>query len=326
MNTQRLDIDLHRLDLRFAATRVVEPRAVAAIARSIEQSGQIVPCVVVADATGDALVLVDGYRRVAALRQLGRDIASVERWPCDLVAALVGVLARATGRSFAAIEEALLIRDLIEGQGLSQREMASRCGRDVSWVNRRLQLLAALPETAVAAVRAGQLSAWAANRVIAPLARANTDHAERLLVALRDAPVPTRDLRGWFEHYEKASQTVRERMVDQPRLFLDARRDTEARRAGERLRAGPEGDCAADVRCLEAVIARLRKRLKTLPSVPDVVLSAVPRLRAAVDALTAEIEKRSSDHDPNRNPHGSAKPGGKRPQPARDQPDAGAVP
>ena len=48
MDSQRLELDLHRLELRFASSRLVEPRAVARIAHSIERCGQIVPCVVVA--------------------------------------------------------------------------------------------------------------------------------------------------------------------------------------------------------------------------------------------------------------------------------------
>jgi len=69
----------------------VEPRAVARIAHSIERCGQIVPCVVVAvsagpDVGGERLVLIDGYRRGAALRRLGR----VEQWTCDLTDALLG--------------------------------------------------------------------------------------------------------------------------------------------------------------------------------------------------------------------------------------------
>jgi hypothetical protein len=43
MDTPCLDLDLHRLELRFAGARLVEPRAVEGIARSIERGGQIVP-------------------------------------------------------------------------------------------------------------------------------------------------------------------------------------------------------------------------------------------------------------------------------------------
>jgi ParB family transcriptional regulator, chromosome partitioning protein len=207
MDRHRLDLDLHRLDLRFAGSRLVEPQAVARIAQSIERCGQIVPCIVVAVPGGastgsDPRVLIDGYRRVAALRRLGRDTAWVEQWTCDLTEALLGVLARTQDRRFASIEEALLLRELVQGQGLSQHDLARCSGRDVSWVSRRLALLSALPDAALAAVRAGKLSSWAANRIVVPLARANTEHADRLLAELAVAPLSTRELQCWFEHYE----------------------------------------------------------------------------------------------------------------------------
>src|SRR5271167_1006175 len=104
MPRDRIELDLHRLELRFADSRLVEPRAVARLAQSIERCGQIVPCIVVAapeskdgKAEGGgapALVLIDGYRRVGALRRLGRDTVSIEQWSCDLITALLGVLAR----------------------------------------------------------------------------------------------------------------------------------------------------------------------------------------------------------------------------------------
>ena len=179
MPGDRIELDLHRLELRFADSRLVEPRAVARLAESIERCGQIVPCIVVAapgsqDGEGggaQALVLIDGYRRVGALRRLGRDTVGVEQWSCDLTTALLRLLARTRDRAFASIEEALLLRALVAEHGLSRHEVARRSGRDVSWVSRRLQLLSGLPDAALAAVRGGYLSSWVANRVIVPLAR-----------------------------------------------------------------------------------------------------------------------------------------------------------
>jgi ParB-like chromosome segregation protein Spo0J len=199
MTRDRIELDLHRLELRFADSRLVEPRALARLAESIEQCGQIVPCVVVAapesqdgEAGGaQALVLIDGYRRVGALRRLGRDTVAIEQWSCDLATALPRLLARARDRAFASIEEALLLRALVDEHGLSLHEVARRSGRDVSWVSRRLQLLSGLPDAALAAVRGGRLSSWAANRVIVPLARANPEHAERLLEMLATSPLST---------------------------------------------------------------------------------------------------------------------------------------
>src|SRR5271166_2004302 len=95
MDSQHLELDLHLLELRFSSSRLVEPRAVERIAHSIERCGQIVPCIVVAVTSGpgagrEQLVLIDGYRRVAALRRLGRDTANVERWTGDVTEALLG--------------------------------------------------------------------------------------------------------------------------------------------------------------------------------------------------------------------------------------------
>ena len=329
MDRPWLDLDLHRLELRFAGARLVEPRAVERIARSIEQGGQAVPCIVVADppvTAGDKepLVLIDGYRRVAALRRLGRDTARVECWACDVGEALLGVLARAQGRSFAAIEEALQVREITQGLGLSQHEVARRCGRDVSWVSRRLQLISALPDAAVAAVREGRLSSWAAARVMAPLARANSEHADRLLRALAGAPLSTRELRCWFKHYEGASRVTRERLVDQPQLFVRAQQEIAAQHTSARLRDGPEGECESDLRHLNVIIARLRKRMATLRPLPAAVVNAVPRLQTSFDALCNDI-KRYAEHDPDGDTQQRAGSQGARPDLARDQPPAQAV-
>src|SRR5208282_295769 len=190
------------------------------------------------------LVLIDGYRRVGALRRLGRDTVGVEQWCCDLTTALLRVLARTRNRAFASIEEALLLRALVAEHGLSRHEVARRSGRDVSWVSRRLQLLSGLPDAALAAVRGGHLSSWGANRVIAPLARASAEHAERLLAALAQTPLSTRELHCWFTHYEHAPRTAREHMVNRPRLFIDTLQANAARTAGARLRDGAWPRCA----------------------------------------------------------------------------------
>jgi len=322
-----LELDLHRLELRYAGARLLEPRAVEQLARSIDKNGQLVACIAVAVPEAGQLVLLDGYRRVAALRRLGRDTARVERWDCDLAQGLISILSRAHGRAFAALEEALLLRELIQGQGLSQHEVARRCGRDVSWVNRRLQLLCALPDAALAAVRDGVLSIWAATRVVVPLARANSEHAAGLLGALRGQPLSTRQLRSWFEQYQRAPRAQRERLVGHPHLFCAVVQQTETQRALERLRAGPEGECLIDLRRLDGLIARLRKRLPALcaEALPEALVPALARLQRTLEALQNEL-RRYCDHDLQRDPPLGAHAAHSRQQPARDQPAAQALP
>lgn len=319
LNAQCLELDLHRLELRYAAARVVEPRAVERLARSIERHGQLMPCIGVPE--GERVVLIDGYRRIAALTRLGRDTAFVERWACDLAQGLITVLCRTQARTFAAIEEALLIRELIDGWGLTQNELARRCGRDVSWVCRRLQLLSGLPDAVLAAVREGALSSWVATRVVGPLARANAEHAERLLQSLRACPLSSRELTCWFEHYQRANHLTRERLITHPRLFLKALHESREARALERLRAGPEGECVADARAIQVLIVRLRKRLATLPQegLPEALVNALVHLRSTLEALLNEL-KEYGDDDRRGDPHRGAHAPGTRPHTARDQP------
>jgi len=318
--------DLHRLELRYAQARVAEPRAIERLARSIEQCGQLIPCIAVIQADAPQWVLVDGYRRIAALRRLGRDTACVEAWTVDLAQALLTVLARSGQRPLAAIEEALLLRELIEQFGLAEREVARRSGRDVSWVSRRLQLVRGLPEALLGAVRAGEVSSWAATRILAPLARANTGHAQRLLRALAQAPLSTRELRQWLQHYGQCTRATREHLVDHPQLFAQALRAQQSERAITQLRAGPEGELARDCRQLMVVIDRLRLRLRSLGVLAAAHIGAesLRRLLEALDGLRAQFH-RSLDHgagaDPSEHPY-AVGPG---PQPARGQPPAEAV-
>lgn len=323
---QALEIDLHRIELRFADARLIEPGAVAALARSIEQSGQLIACIAVPQEGTNRLILIDGYRRILALRRLGRDTVCVESWTCDLAQALLTVLARANARPFAALEEALLLRELVHGQGLSEREVARRSGRDVSWVSRRLGLLCALPDALLAAVRSGALSTWAATRVLAPLARANTEHATQLLDALASSPLSSRELHTWLQHYMKSPRAARERMVCQPRLFIQSLQARDEQRADTRLREGPEGQCAADAQQLLALIKRLCQCLPRLKAqaLPEPLLSALTRLRGALDALQFELA-RTFDHDPQPDPRCGTNPANPRTEPARNQPRAQAL-
>jgi len=189
-------IDRHRIDTPFAHTRVHRPESVRRLIASLEAVGQQVPLILVE--RGERLVLVDGDRRWDALGRLGRDIVQGVVWQCGLAEALAQVLARHQARPFEPIEQAWLLMAM-QAEGMSQRAMAECVGKDPSWVNRRLALLAALSEPVQEAVREGVISTWAASRVLVPLARANAADAEALLAHLRIEPLSTRALAIWLE-------------------------------------------------------------------------------------------------------------------------------
>lgn len=262
-STAVMEVDLHRLDRRFESMRIVDPASSRRLVQSLQAYGQREPVGVVS--SGDGLVLVDGYRRVQALGQMGRDTVLARIEAGCLSDAVLRVIGQHQAHRLQPIEEAWLMASLVD-EGLTQQAIAAGLGKDKSWVSRRLALISALPEALQEAVRSGELSTWAANRVLLPLARANEADAQALLDALRREPLSTRALSTWFEHYQRANGVQRQRMVERPHLLLQALNDDRQRTGDPRLGDGPEGQWLADVQGLERLLKRL---LRTAPKVFD---------------------------------------------------------
>jgi len=257
--TELTHLEINQLDLRYAHTRIKRPEALLPLMRSLEKWGQRRPVSVVRS-DSSSHVLVDGYLRVEALRRCGKDTVLAEVWLCGEMEALLQVLMREQERRWEALEEASLIRELHDRHELSQESIASLLGKDKSWVCRRLSLLSALPEEILDAVRSGELSPWAAGRILAPLARANPKHAK----ALSQSHLSTREMEELFRHYQKANRKERERMVLDPVLFLKALRAREEEGRIHSLKDGPEGRWLRDMKVAGHILVRLAK---ALPSV-----------------------------------------------------------
>jgi ParB-like chromosome segregation protein Spo0J len=258
-----LHLDLHALIPRFAALRLHDPARLGRLKVSIERQGQLVPAVAVPEVDKeDHWVLIDGYRRREVLQQLGQDRIWVAAWERSVDEALMACLARAPDRAWEAIEEAALIEELARRHPL--QTIAQQLGRDVSWVSRRLSLIKALPEDLLDQVRAGQISLWAASRILVPLARANAEHARTLMEKLAQEPFSTRELKRLYERYEQAPRAQRQRLVENPTLFLKAVQTREEEAADKRLAAGPEGTWYHDLRVVSAILSRLTGQVPTL--------------------------------------------------------------
>lgn len=299
-NVMRLE--WHQLLTPFAALRVDDPRRLQKLVRSIERQGQLMPVVAVpADAQELRWVLIDGYRRLAALQQLSQDRIWIDAWDRSVDEALLLCLARGPERSWQAIEEAALIYELSRRHSL--RGIAAALDRDVSWVSRRLSLFEALPGDLLQAVRQGKISLWAASRILAPLARANTAHARRLVSHLAQHPLSTRELKRFYRHYQQANQVQRERLVQAPGLFFQALTTRQEATQAKRLAAGPEGAWCQD---LEVVGQILKRLFGQVPVVFSAEQSAEQkqRLRQAFAQMKTRFKRleqaleEASRHDP----------------------------
>ena len=90
--------------------------------------------VLVAGAAG-RYVLVDGYKRVRALRRLHRDTVDAVTWGLSEVEALLLTRLMRSSEGDSALEQGWLLRELIERFGLSCGELARRFDKSESWVS-----------------------------------------------------------------------------------------------------------------------------------------------------------------------------------------------
>lgn len=293
-------IEIVHLDLSYSDIRIQNPKATIRMADALASYGQIMPILVVAQETPN-YTLIDGYLRVAAARRLGKDTLSAHIFDGDEKEALCHVLVKSGERKWDIIEQAGLIQKLHRHHELSQYQIARLLGKDQSWVSRRLALLEALPEKVIKCVQQGNISSWAAARVLAPMARANTDHVKRLTESLMKQPLSTRQLFLFFKHYQRSNRKVRENMIKEPLLFVKATEAGEQLRDDRHLAQGPEGQWRRDL----SLIGHMTQRL--IQATDNVIYAGQSNLdqRSLLTAfnesdriwekLKAHIERRTND-------------------------------
>jgi ParB family transcriptional regulator, chromosome partitioning protein len=252
-----MDLELHQLDRRYEALRTRSARRERRLVASIAEVGQQTPIVVVRD--GSSWVVVDGYKRVRAVHQLGHDIVRVAEWMLEELEALVLERVMRGGDGASAIEEGWLLRELGQRFGLGQDELGRRFDRSTSWVSRRLGLVTELPASVQDQVRAGAIGAHAAMKYLVPLARANAADCEALGRALGKLRPTSRQLADLYGAYIGGSAAVRERVVQDPALVLKAR--AELGQVGSGLTAAEQ--LLRDLRIVTSVARRAVQGVRT---------------------------------------------------------------
>jgi ParB/RepB/Spo0J family partition protein len=216
-----MELELHEIELKYEHLRTRSSGRLERLIASLASEGQQMPVVVVGDAS-EGYVLIDGYRRVEALRKLGRDLVRASVLALSEPEALIWSWAAARGGGRSSLEEAWLLHELCEHHGLELGELATRFGRSKSWVSRRLALVRDVPEEVCEAVREGTLSPQAVMKYLVPLARANALHCVELVRCLRGKGVSVRQLGRLWAAWRAGDEEQRGRIVAHPHLFLRA--------------------------------------------------------------------------------------------------------
>jgi ParB family chromosome partitioning protein len=215
-----MQVEISQLELRYARLRIRDEGQRSKLLASLAKDGQQSPVMVVAGAERERFVLIDGYARVAVLRELARDVVEATVVSLPEADALVKAHRLEGERRRSPLEEGWLLEELMERHGLRLAELATRLGRSKSWVSRRLALVTVLPPAVQDRVRRGQVGAHVATKYLVPLARANAPHCTTLVANLAGHRPTVREMGALYAAWRLGDAEQRARIVRSPKLFL----------------------------------------------------------------------------------------------------------
>jgi ParB family chromosome partitioning protein len=286
-----VQLEFHQLELRYERLRVTRPEAERRLLASLAEVGQQVPIVVVPQAAEGPFVVIDGYKRVRALRRLDRDTVGASCWPGEEAEALIVTRLMQTAEPETALEQSWLLAELRERFAFSLEELARRFGHSVSWVSRRLALVRELPEEIQERVRRGEIGAHGAAKYLVPLARANQQVCMDLMEATGTTRLSSRDLGILYTAYQSGNWVTRQRLLEAPLVFLKSHKEMQATPAVE---PGLSDSLLTDLEILSATARRADRRLRAgiLRNLPGKDRQDLARL---LDQVRHEME-RMTDH------------------------------
>lgn len=329
-----VELNLEALDLKYARLSVRQPAAERRLLASLGESGQQSPVIVVAGAEAGRYVVVDGHKRVRALKRLKADVAKAAVWEMPEAQALATAYQMGAQGKRDAFEEGWLVAELHRAWRWSLGEVAERLVRSKSWVSKRLALVEELPDWMAEEVASGRLGAHAAANFLVPLTRVNAEDGRRLVEKLRGLALSNRQLGELYACYRASPAAVRRRIVDDPALFLKARSAAKEARSEDGLDEKQQ-------RCVKNLDLIGNVSLGLARSLPEALNYDTPwRARkrlvevwtasrehfGMLAAVAARLMREEGSDAGQADTDGDIDAGGQRPQAARDRAGAGVQP
>jgi ParB family transcriptional regulator, chromosome partitioning protein len=251
-----MQLEFHQLERRWEHLRVRHPARQRRLLASLAEAGQQTPIVVVAaEGQQDRYVVIDGYKRMAALEQLGRDTVEAVVWPLSEAAAVLLDRSLRLSEHETALEVGWLLAELEQRFGYGLDELARRFDRSASWVSRRLALVEVLPEAIQRQVREGKIPAQVALKFLVPVARQSLEDCQRMAAIFSQHHCDTRQAGQLYAAWRQGSSTIRQRILDEPELFFRMQRQ-ETKPAATTVAA-----LSCDLEMVAAMVNRAQRRL-----------------------------------------------------------------
>jgi len=297
-----MQLEFHQLDRRWEHLRVRHPARQRRLLASLAEAGQQTPIVVVAvEGQVNRYVVIDGYKRIAALEQLGRDTVEAVVWPMSEAAAVLLDRSLRLSEHETALEVGWLLAELEHRFGYGQDELARRFDRSVSWVSRRLALVELVPEAIQQQVREGKILAQVALKFLVPVARQSLQDCQRMAAIFAQQHCDTRAAGQLYAAWRKGSPTIRKRILDDPELFFKTQRQAEEKAPD------PEGtptgaELLRDLEMVVAIVTRAQRRLAGAAAM-EVDAQQAKAARYQIERIQKQLCRIDEDIQPEKKPH-----------------------
>jgi ParB/RepB/Spo0J family partition protein len=293
-----MQLEFHQLDRRWEHLRVRHAARQRRLLASLAESGQQTPIVVVAaEGAAERYVVIDGYKRIAALEQLGRDTVEAVIWPMSEAAAVVLDRSLRLSEHETALEVGWLLAELEQRFDYGLDELARRFDRSVSWVSRRLALVELLPEAIQQQVREGKVAAQAAMKFLVPVARQSLEDCQRMAAIFAQHHCDSREAGQLYGAWRRGSPAIRKRILDDPELFFKAQRQ-----AQEKAPVGTGAELLRDLEMMAAIVNRAHRRLAGA-AVTDLDRQQCEAARRQIDRIQKQLRRIDEEILPEKKPH-----------------------
>jgi ParB family chromosome partitioning protein len=293
-----MQLEFHQLERRWEHLRVRHPSRQRRLLASLADSGQQTPIVVVAaEGQADRYVVIDGYKRLVALEQLGRDTVAAVVWPMSEAAAVVLDRSLRLSEHETALEVGWLLAELEQRFGYGLDELARRFDRSVSWVSRRLALAEVLPEAIQQQVREGKIPAQVAMKFLVPVARQSLEACQRMAAIFAEHHCETREAGQLYGAWRKGSPASRQRILDDPELFFKTQRQ-----AQEKAPAGTGAELLRDLEMVVAIVNRAQRRVAGAAA-SELEPQQAKAARHQLDRIQKQLHRLDEAIQPEKKPH-----------------------
>jgi len=293
-----MQLEFHQLDRRWEHLRVRHAARQRRLLASLAEVGQQTPIVVVAaEGQADRYVVIDGYKRIAALKQLGRDTVEAVVWPMSEAAAVLLDRSLRLCEHETALEVGWLLAELEQRFDYGLEELARRFDRSVSWVSRRLALVEVLPEAIQQQVREGKILAQVALKFLIPVARQSLEDCQRMAATFAQHHCDTREAGQLYAAWRKGSPAIRKRILDDPALFFKTQQQ-----AQEQAPVGTGAELLRDLEMAVAIVTRAQRRLEGAAAT-DLDAQQSKAARHQIERIQKQLHRIDEELPPEKKPY-----------------------